>query len=87
MASSAVCHLDDLCRDGVILLTSFGNIAHFSLALTAFLLVDHTSWLFMRRLFRRSINDSRSYYSTEGKFYEVAILGMVENHVFGRWKL
>jgi hypothetical protein len=72
---------------GAILLTSFGNIAHFSLALTGFLLVDHASWLFIRRFLRRSIDDSRSYYSTEGKFYEVAILSMVENHVFGRWKL
>jgi hypothetical protein len=72
---------------GAILLTSFGNIAHFSLALTGFLLVDHASWFFMRRFIRRSIDDSRSYYSREGKFYDVAILGMVENHMFGRWKL
>ena len=70
-----------------ILLTSYGNIAHFSLALTGFLLVDHASWLYMRRFFRSSIDKSRTYYSTERKFYEVEVLSMVESQVFGRWKL
>jgi hypothetical protein len=68
------------------LLASYGNIAHFSVALTCFLLVDGASWLYLRRFFRSSIDDSRVYYSSERRFYELAILSMVERHMFGRWK-
>lgn len=46
----------------VILLTSFGNIAHFSLALTGFLVVDHASWVFVRLFLRKSFDDSRIRY-------------------------
>jgi hypothetical protein len=70
-----------------ILLLSYGNITHFSLALTGFLLVDYASWFYMRRFIRGSIDESRTTYATEGKFYEVEILSMVESQVFGQWKL
>jgi hypothetical protein len=70
----------------VMLLTSYGNIAHFSTALSCFLLVDYGSWLYLRRFIRSSIDESRLYYSTEGKFYDLAILNMVERYMFGRWK-
>jgi len=68
------------------LLTSYGNITHFSVALTCFLLADYGSWLYLRRFLRSSINESRMYYSNEKMFYELTILSMVEHHVFGRWK-
>jgi len=68
------------------LLTSYGNITHFSVALTCFLLTDYGSWLYLRRFLRSSIDESRIYYLAEKKFYELAILSMVEHHVFGRWK-
>jgi len=68
------------------LLTSYGNITHFSVALTCFLLADYGSWLYLRRFLRSSIEGSRIYYSTERKFYELALLNMVERHMFGRWK-
>jgi hypothetical protein len=71
----------------VVLLTSFGNIARFSLALTGFLIVDHASWLYVRRFLRKSIDDSRSGYAEEGRHYELEILGLVERQVFGQWKL
>ncbi len=71
----------------VILLTSFGNIARFSLALTGFLIVDYASWFYVRLFLRTSIDDSRARYSGEGKHYELEILGLVERQVFGRWKL
>jgi hypothetical protein len=70
-----------------ILLLSYGNITRFSLALTGFLLVDYASWFYMRRFIRGSIDESRTTYATEGKFYEVEILSMVESQVFGQWKL
>jgi hypothetical protein len=70
-----------------ILLTSFGNIARFSLALTGFLVVDHASWIFVRLFLRRSFEDSRTHYATEKRFYELKILEMVESQMFGRWKL
>jgi hypothetical protein len=69
-----------------ILLTSYGSITHFSLALTGFLLVDHAAWIYMRRFLRSSIDDSRSYYTAERKFYELEILNMAESQMFGRWK-
>jgi hypothetical protein len=62
------------------LLTSYGNITHFSVALTCFLLADCVSWLYLQRFFRSSIDESRIYYSTERKFYELAL---VERHMFG----
>lgn len=71
----------------VVLLLSFGNIAHFSLALTGFLVVDHLLWLFVRLFLRKSIDDSRARYAAEKKFYELEILNMVETQIFGRWKL
>jgi hypothetical protein len=70
-----------------LLLKSYGNITHFSLALTGLLLVDHALWLYLRRFLRKSIDDSRIYYAAEGKFYELEILRMVESYMFGRWKL
>ncbi len=70
-----------------ILLTSYGSITHFSLALTGFLLIDHASWIYVRRFLRRSIDDSRSYYTAERRFYELEVLSLVESQVFGRWKL
>jgi hypothetical protein len=70
-----------------ILLISYGNITYFSLALTGFLLVDHASWIYLRRFFRNSIDDSRIYYTAEKKLYELEILNMAESHMFGRWKL
>jgi hypothetical protein len=69
------------------LLTSFGNIAYFSLALTCFLIVDYASWFCMRLYFRQSIDHSRIHYTTEQQFYEVEILTMVQDQVFGLWKL
>ena len=70
-----------------ILLMSFGHIAAFSAALTGFLIVDYASWLYVRQLVRGSIEASRVHYSNEKKFYELAILNMVERYVFGWWKL
>jgi hypothetical protein len=70
-----------------ILLETYGNIAHFSLALTGFLLVDHVSWLYLRRFLQKSIDDSRIVYTAEGKFYELEVLRMVRDYMFGPWKL
>lgn len=70
-----------------VLLESYGNIAHFSLALTGFLLVDHALWLYLRLFLRKSIDDSRIYYTGERKFLELEILSMVESFLFGRWKV
>jgi hypothetical protein len=70
-----------------ILLQSHGNIAHFSLALTAFLIVDHATWLYIRRFLRDTIDQSRTRYTRQKQFYELEILNTVEGQVFGEWKL
>jgi hypothetical protein len=57
------------------------------LALTGFLVVDHATWLLVWLFLRRSIDDSRTRYAAEQKFYELEILRVVEGQMFGLWKL
>jgi hypothetical protein len=70
-----------------VLLASYGDIIHFSLALTAFLIVDHGIWFFMRRFLRGVIDQSRARYTHQKQYYELEILKTVVGQVFGKWKL
>jgi hypothetical protein len=72
---------------GAVLLVTYENIAHFSLALTGFLLADYASWFYLRRFLRQSVDDSQAAYSAGSRFYELEILKLVRDYIFGQWKL
>jgi hypothetical protein len=72
---------------GAVLLVTYENIAHFSLALTGFLLADYGSWFYLRRFLRQSVDDSQAAYAAGSRFYELEILKIVRDYIFGRWKV
>src|SRR5207253_64736 len=69
-----------------VLLWAQGSIIYFSLALTAFITVDHALWFYIKYFLKRSIEQSRAKYRIEKKYYELEIVNTVDRQVMGDWK-
>jgi hypothetical protein len=68
------------------LLGAQGNITYFSLALAAFVTVDHLLWFYLKHVLKDSARDSRAEYKKGHRYYDLEILNAVDYQVQGPWK-
>jgi hypothetical protein len=68
------------------MLKAEGNIKYFSLALAAFVAVDHLLWFYLKYVLRQSAARSETEYLKKRQYYDLEILRTVNNQVQGAWK-
>src|SRR5262249_33645073 len=68
------------------LLASEGNIMYFSLALAAFIIVDHALWFYVKYVLKESAHQSRIEYKKDHRYYDLETINAVDHQVQGDWK-